>query len=302
MAYQNGHGSVWDLAGEQDDVVTRPQLMALGLSPEAIKHRVRKGRLHPLWPGVYAVGSPHVSRRGVWRAAVLACGEGAALSHTDAAELLQIGPPAFHEIEVSVPATSHPRGRGIKVHRRKTFEVTARHGIPVTTPACTIIDLAPRLSRDPLEEMIGKADLRGLITPPRLRAAAAACKNRRGAARVVATLDRRTFRLTRSKLERLFILIAVRAGLPVPLTRQWVNGFEVDFYWPDLGVVVETDGLTYHRTAAQQAEDVVRNLAHAASGLLPLRFTHEQIAYQPSYVEAILRRVTSRIGVRSGGS
>jgi very-short-patch-repair endonuclease len=285
----------------QEDVVTRPQLLALGLSPEAIKHRVRKGRLHPLWPGVYAVGSPNVSRRGVRMAAVLACGNGAALSHADAAELHGIGPAAFHEIEVSVPAARHPRGKGIKVHRRLQFEVTHRHGIPVTTPACTIIDLAPRLTRDALEHMIGQADIRGLLTPPKLRAEAAKCKNRHGAPLVIATLDRRTFRLTRSKLERLFIPIAVRAGFPVPLTRQWVNGFEVDFYWADLGVVVETDGLTYHRTAAQQAEDVVRNLAHTASGLLPLRFTNEQIAYEPAYVEAILVRVRKRIAVRSGG-
>jgi very-short-patch-repair endonuclease len=110
-------------------------------------------------------------------------------------------------------------------------------------------------------------------------------------------LDRRTFRLTRSKLERLFIPIAVRAGLPVPLTRQYVNGFEVDFYWPDLRLVVEADGLRYHRTAAQQAEDTRRGLAHAAAGLLPLRFTHEQIAYEQPYVEAILRRVCERLSV-----
>jgi very-short-patch-repair endonuclease len=302
MGHQNGHGSVWDLAGDQEDVVTRAQLLALGLSSDAIKHRLRKGRLHRLWPGVYAVGSPQVSQRGLWMAAVLSCGEGAALSHEDAAELLEMGPPAAHEIEVSVPATSHPRGRGIRVYRRTAFEVTTRHGIPVTTPACTIIDLAPRLSRDALEHMVGQADIRGLITPVRLRAEAVKCKNRRGAPRVIAILDRRTFRLTRSKLERLFIPIALRAGFPMPLTRHEVNGFEVDFYWPDLRIVVETDGLTYHRTAAQQAEDVVRNLAHAASGLVPLRFTHEQIAYQQDYVEAILRRVKSQTAVRSGGS
>jgi very-short-patch-repair endonuclease len=112
---------------------------------------------------------------------------------------------------------------------------------------------------------------------------------------VIALIDRRTFRLTRSKLERLFIPIAVRAGYPVPLTRQIVNGFEVDFHWPELKIVVETDGLTYHRTAAQQAKDLVRDQAHAAANLLSLRFSHEQIAYEPAYVEAILRRVRGRL-------
>src|SRR3954452_12541344 len=103
MAHKNGHGSVWALAREQDDIVTRPQLMAFGLSDEAIKHRLRTGRLHPLWRGVYAAGSPHVSRRAIWRAAVLACGDGGALSHGDAAELHALGRRSTGEIEVSVP-------------------------------------------------------------------------------------------------------------------------------------------------------------------------------------------------------
>jgi hypothetical protein len=129
----------------------------------------------------------------------------------------------------------------------------------VTTPSCTIIDVAPRLTRDAFEEMVGQADVRGIASPETLRAAAGSCKRRLGAPRVIALLDRRTFRLTRSKLERLFIPIAVRAGLPVPLTRQHVNGFEVDFYWPDLKLVIETDGLRFHRTPAQQAEDTRRD-------------------------------------------
>lgn len=297
MGHKNGHSSVWELAATQDDVVTRPQLLALGLSDEAIKHRLRKGRLHPLWRGIYAVGSPHVSRRGIWRAAILACGDGAALSHANAAELHHIGPPAGCEIEVSVPSTSHPRNKGIKVYRRRSFEITTRHGIPVTTVACTIIDLAPRLTREEFEHMVGQADVAGILSPEKLRAEAAAVTNRPGAPRVIAMLDRRTFRLTRSKLERLFIPIAVRAGLPVPLTLQRVNGFEVDFCWPALKLIVETDGLRYHRTAAQQAEDNRRDQAHAAAGFLPLRFSHEQVAYEQPYVEAILRRVRQRLCV-----
>jgi very-short-patch-repair endonuclease len=102
------------------------------------------------------------------------------------------------------------------------------------------------------------------------------------------TLDRRTFRMTRSELERYFLPLTERAGLPLPLTKLWVNGFEVDFYWPDLGLVVETDGLQYHRTPAQQAQDRLRDQAHTASGMTPLRFTHEQVRYEPAHILATL--------------
>ena len=296
MGGQNGQSSARRVGRRQNGVITRSQLLALGFSRHAIQHRLEAGRLFPMWPGVYAIGTPDASRRGVWTGAVLSCGDGSGLSHADAAALWQIGEASRRQIEVSVPLTSHPRGKGIKVHRRAAFELTTRHNIPVTTPACTIIDLAPRLSRDALEAMIGQADLLGLITPVALRTVATRCRRRRGAACVVAVLDRRTFRLTRSKLERLFIPIAVRVGFPMPLTRQWVNGYEVDFFWPDLGLVVETDGLTYHRTPAQQAEDRVRDQSHTAAGLTPLRFTHEQVAYEQEHVERILAATRPRLG------
>jgi very-short-patch-repair endonuclease len=102
-------------------------------------------------------------------------------------------------------------------------------------------------------------------------------------------LDRVEFVLTDSALERRFLPLARSAGLPKPSTQQWVNGFRVDFYWPDLGLVVETDGLRYHRTASQQTKDRVRDQAHIAAGLTPLRFTHWQVRYDPQHVERTLR-------------
>lgn len=115
------------------------------------------------------------------------------------------------------------------------------------------------------------------------------------------TLDRRTFTLTDSELERRFLPLARRAGLPAPQTQAWVNGFKVDFYWPELGLVVETDGLRYHRTPAQQARDRVRDQAHAAAGLACLRFTHAQIRFEPDHVvrtatAVAAKRRANRIG------
>jgi very-short-patch-repair endonuclease len=196
-----------------------------------------------------------------------------------------------------VPAGIRRRS-GIAVHRRTAAvlaNVTLRHGIPVTTVALTLTDIAVRISRGRLEAAINDADTRDLTDPERLRALVEELPRIPGRGIMRRTLDRRTFRLTRSQLERRFRPIARRAGLPPPDTRVRLNGYEVDFFWADLGLVVETDGLRYHRTPASQARDRERDQAHTASGLTPLRFTHEQVAFEPTRVEATLSRVAVRL-------
>jgi very-short-patch-repair endonuclease len=159
--------------------------------------------------------------------------------------------------------------------------------------------MAPRLSEVDLERAINRADKLELITPERLRAELDEMPRVPGIARVRGLLDRWTFTLTDSELEQLFIPIALRARLPMPLTQQRVNGFRVDFYWPDLGLVVETDGLRYHRTPAAQARDRRRDQVNAAFGLTPLRFTHAQIRYAPAEVERTLALVARRLRRRA---
>lgn len=224
-------------------------------------------------------------------AAVLAAGEGAALSHDSAAELWGFRPKQRGPVEVTAP--TRRRKPGVLVHRAARFDVTRRRHIPVTTVVQTLVDLSPRLPRNRLERAINEADILGLIDPDRLRGA---LKQRgREAARLRETLDRRTFRLTRSELERLLIPIALRAGLPIPQTRAIVNGFEVDFWWPELGLVVESDGLKYHRTPAEQAADRLRDQIHTAAGLTTLRFTHWQVKHDAAHVERTLRAVHRRL-------
>jgi very-short-patch-repair endonuclease len=289
---------VWDLAARQHWVVTRQQLIDLGLSEAQIQRRIANRRLHPLFRGVYAVGRPDVSREGRWLAAVLACGPGAVLSHGSAAALWGIGEYERGDVEVSVPNARASRRTGVRVRRRSHLggaDVSEHMGIPVTSPIRTVIDLAPRLGRGELETAINEGCNRGLFTPTSLRGELDDRVGQRGVARLRGVLDRRTFRLTRSHLERLFLRLAGQAGLPVPETGVWLNGFEVDFYWPELGLVVETDGLRYHRTPAQQARDRLRDQAHLAAGLTPLRFTHEQVRYEPARVLSVLRAVASRL-------
>lgn len=239
-------------------------------------------------------------------AAVLACGEGtvlgrygAALSHSSAAALWRIGIEEREAIELSLPSLSYRSGSGLRVHRRPSLtaeDFTARHGIPVTSPVQTLIDMSLRVDRRGAERMVNEADKYDLVHPPALRRALEARAGEPGVARLREILDRRTFRLTRDELERRFLPIPRQLGMPVPLTGQMVDGFEVDFYWPDLGLVVETDGLRFHRTPAEQARDRLRDQAHTAAGLVNLRFTHEQVRYEPEHVGRILGATFARLG------
>jgi very-short-patch-repair endonuclease len=259
-----------------------------------------RGRLHLVSPGVYAVGRPEVSRHGEWMAAVFACGDTALLSHGSAAALWGIGAERWEEIEISVRAASPRRRAGLRVYRRPTLaarDVDEQARIPVTGIVQTIVDLAARLGRGATERLVNEADRLELIDPPTLRRELEVHRCEPGVRPLRTLMDRRTFRMTRSELERRFLPLTAAAGLPLPQTKQWVNGFEVDFYWPDLGLVVETDGLQYHRTPAEQARDRLRDQTHTAAGLRPLRFTHEQVRYEPEHVLAILRATARLLGV-----
>lgn len=281
-------------------MVTRTQLLDLGFSRQAIEHRLRSGRLHAIRPGVYSVGRPGLTQHGRWMAAVLACGGGAVLSHSSAAALWRIGFEKRGLIELSLPSHSDRRRPHLRIHRRPSLrprDVSAEYGIPVTTAVQTLIDMTLRLDRTGVERMINEADKYNLTHPPELRAALDERAGAPGVARLRRILDRRTFRLTKEELERRFLPLARKAGLPTPLTGQWVNEFEVDFYWPDLGLVVETDGLRYHRTPAEQARDRLRDQAHTAAGLTQLRFTHEQVRYEPDHVRRILAQTASRFAI-----
>jgi very-short-patch-repair endonuclease len=256
-----------------------------------------RGRLHLVTPGVYAVGRPDLTQEGRWTAAVFASGPGAMLSHRSAAALWGIGDEGS-EIEVTVRTASPRRRAGVRAYRRPTLadrDVTERDGIPVTGLVRTFVDLAAIQTPRLVERSVNEADRLDLIDPPTLRLELQPHRCEPGVRPLRALLDRRTFRMTRSELERLFLPIAKQVGLPLPLTKQWVNGFEVDFFWPDLGLVVETDGLRYHRTPAEQARDRLRDQAHTAAGLVNLRFTHEQVRYETDYVRSTLLAVVRRI-------
>ncbi|HEY0631769.1 MAG TPA: DUF559 domain-containing protein [Thermoleophilaceae bacterium] len=291
---QSTSQAAWALARSQHWVIAWRQLIALGFTREAIAHRIADGRLHPLWKGIYVVGRRDLSREGLFTAAVLACGDEAVLSHESAAILWGIRPACAHLLEVTVPAGKHPRRPRIKVHRRATTDATRHSNIPVTTPTQTLLDIANQLNGTQYERAVNEAMNRDLIDPDELRREIEKIGPRPGVRPLRSLLDRDTHVLTDTELEQRFVPIARRAGLPRPRTQAWVNGHRVDFYFPDLELVVEADSLRFHRTPSQQAKDRLRDQAHTVAGLTPLRFTHAQITFDPAYVEATLSALSSR--------
>lgn len=279
-------------------MVARRQLLGLGFSRRGIEHRLRTGRLHRVDHGVYAVGWAQLTPKRRWMTAVLACGPEAVLSHRSAGALWGISDERRGRIDVTLRSRRRPARPGIRVCARRTLpvsDVTAVGGIPVTVVVRTLLDLANELPPNRLERAVNEADKLDLIDPEALREALEDHAGERGVKPLRSLLDRATFRLSDRELEVLFRPIAASAGLPVPETKVFVNRFEVDFFWPQLGLVVETDGFRYHRTAAAQSRDALRDQTHTAAGLTPLRFSHHQVKYEPERVRRVLAATAARL-------
>jgi hypothetical protein len=283
----------------------------MGFSARAVEHRIAYGRLHRVARGIYAVGWPYLDSRRRWAAAVLtaAAGElaarsptlpyfdnGAVLSHSSAAALWGIGKERPGSIDLTLRRRDLPRRPGLRIRGRPSLaiaEIRVLDDLPVTSPVRTLIDRGTELGPIALERAVNDADKRDLIDPEALRRALDDHAGEPGVRPLRQILDRLTFRLSDSDLEIYFRPIATAAGLPSPLSKQWVNRFEVDFFWPDLGLVVEADGLRYHRTPSAQKRDAMRDRAHVLAGMTPLRFTHYEIRYEPRNVRRDLSRAAT---------
>jgi very-short-patch-repair endonuclease len=230
-------------------------------------------------------------------AAVLACGPEAVLSHESAAALWGLR-DRERAIELSVPRAR--RATVFTVHRRRPevlADATTRDRIPVTSPLRALVDLAVGARSPDIERLVNQADKLDLIDPETLRGALVDMREP-GVPALRKILDTATFVLTDTELERLFVPIARRAGLPKPRTQRYLGDARVDFHWRELDLVVETDGLRYHRTPAQQARDIERDNEHRACSRVPVRFTHDQVKHRPHYVEQTLVAIVRTLGKR----
>jgi hypothetical protein len=219
---QSWAGAAWALARRQHWVVTRRQLLALGASSEEVRGLSERGRLHALWPGVYAVGRPDVGRTGLYRGATLACGPGARLAGLSAADLYGLRTGGGGVVEVAVPDRSRPRLRGIRA-RRRTYLPEPRHkeGVPVDDPVTVLVDLAAAgLPDEEVEDAVNAADRIELIRTPRLRRALNEHPRRRGRGRLISILDAQTFSRSQTILERRFLSLVRDAGLPLPTSQK----------------------------------------------------------------------------------
>jgi len=297
MARRIDQQSVWGLAERQHGVVSRAQLLERGYSREAIDHRRERGRLHLKARGVYAVGRPGISRHGQMMVAILACGPDALISHETAAELWRLRRPVAGPIEVSVPRGRRVRRSGMLVHRRAIlgFGAEDEHElVPVTSVTLVLVDLAARLSRRHLEAAVNMADSLDLLDAEHLRSSLEEYPRVRGVVPLRRLLDREAFRLTDSELERMFRQLVNEMGLPTPITQKHTDGFRVDFVWPEVGLVVETDSLRYHRTAISQRRDAARDHAHLFADRESVRFTHYQVAYEKAHVRRAMRKAWAK--------
>ena len=279
------------LASAQFGVVSRVQLLALGLTSAAISRRVGAGLLHPLHAGVYAVGHRTRAREGRWMAAVLACGGAALLSHRSAASLWRIRMAEGPLPDVTVPGTRQRRRPGVAVHRAHLLPADTRRwqGIPVTSPARTLVDLAHEVDRADLVRALREMQFLRLFQ----------------FADVQMALERRPSHdlrmliedlvLSQSGLEDRFLALCDRHRIPRPRTQQPLAGRRMDFVWHRERLVVETDGWQAHGTRSAFQADRTASNALQLEGYLVLRFTDADLRRRPAHVARQIRSALTRL-------
>jgi very-short-patch-repair endonuclease len=285
---------VVELAARQHDVIALEQLRALGLENGAIDVRLAAGWLTPLHRGVFAVGRRRPTREGRFLAAVLACGPGAALSHRSAAVLLGLLPDDGVRVDVTIATRNGRRRRdGIAVHRPRRAptdeEVTVVDGIPVTSWARTLLDLAAVVPQRRLARALERSEELRLFDLPTIEGLLAAHCGRRSAVRVVRALELWDPVPTRSELERMFFALCAEHGLPRPQVNTPIGDLTVDFTWPGSSLVVETDGYATHGTRAAFERDRARDATLALAGYVTQRFSRRQVKREPVLVAATVR-------------
>ena len=279
------------LAGSSHGVVTRSQLLSAGLTPEEIKQRLLRGALLHEYRGVYRVGHRAPSVEARYLAAVWACGRGALLSGRAAGHLLGIiaTPPSMPE----VTAPTERRIPGILTHRsRGSVEATIWRGVPVTTPARTLVDLSSVLAVADLARACHVAGIRHGTAPGEVEAILAQRRTSPGATQLRRVL-RGDEHVSLSALERRFLALMRREGLPLPVTNRPAGGRYVDCRWVKERLTVELDGYRYHSSRHAWELDRRREREAYARGDQFRRYTYGDVFEVPGPMLAELRSVLS---------
>jgi len=290
-------------AGAQHGVVTLRQLVAAGLGADAVRKRVACGRLHRLYPGVFAVGHAVVTTNGRFMAAVLACGRNAALSYRSSAQLRGLRSSARGLIDVTSPGRRAGRRlAGIDAHTSTTLlprDIETVDGIRCMSVARTLLDLAEVLDRRGLERACEQAEILRVFDLRAVDDVLARARGRRGANRLAEVLAdlRPGSTLTRQELEERFLALCRKANLPRPEVNAWIphgaTGSEADFMWRAQRLDVELDGRDVHMTPQAFERDRLRDQQLQVQGWRVVRFTGRHLRDDP-------RRVAATIGALLG--
>jgi very-short-patch-repair endonuclease len=290
------------LATRREGRLTTAELRRAGLSPAAIKARVDRGTFTRLRRGLYAVGDPALHRFGPEAAALAAAGKRAVLSHRSAAFVSGMRARRPKLVEVTVVGRRLRSWPGVLVHYVATLsgaDVRTVHGLLITAPARTVLDLASRGDRDEIESAIDEARVRELLTPQDLQDVANRYPRRRGARLFNAVLEDETSGGTRSRAERLLRKLIEDAGLPQPETNAKVHGHRVDKLWRDHKLVVEFDGFNIHQTREAFENDRRRDRELAAKGYVVLRVTWRHLTKTPT---RLIAEVAAALAIRQQAS
>jgi predicted transcriptional regulator of viral defense system len=299
-AHQRGvDAEVGWLAVAQNGVVTREQLEGLGLNDQAIAKRVARGRLHRIHQGIYSLTPGVMTERGMFMAAVLACGPGAVLSHRSAAYLWGLVDDWREPIDVTA---ANRRGRspaGVAAHRDgsvRPADRCTRFGIPCTAVARTLLDYAGASQEWELRRAIAQAEVLRLLDRPSMSALLKRSRRRRGVARLRLVLDtiHPHTKKTRSELERLFLAMCQRAGLPDPEVNVWLPApdgrrYQADFLWRDVRLVIEADSRRFHDTDSAFLDERRREQQLQLARWRVSRCTWEEVEREPRRLAATIR-------------
>jgi very-short-patch-repair endonuclease/predicted transcriptional regulator of viral defense system len=287
------------VAGRQDNVISREQLLAIGVGRGVIARQLERGRWQRLHRNVYLIGPAPPTLRARARAATMTCGEGAAVSHRTAAALYGLMPPRG-DVHVTVPGRNPGNRQGVQIHRVTTLsfdEIVVRDGLTLTSPARTICDVAGTEPLTEAERALSEARVQRLVTTRALERVIERTPTLKGSS-VIRSLLRASEEsgYTRSEAERRLRRLAQAAGIDQPLVNVPLLGFVVDFLWPDQRLVVEVDGYQFHGHRQRFESDRRRDQQLVAAGYRVIRVTWIQLRDEPI---AVITSIAQALAIAS---
>jgi very-short-patch-repair endonuclease len=286
------------IAARQRTLVTSDQLAACGFGRDAVAYRVRAGRLHVVFTGVYSVSSGELPPLARELAALMACRKGSLLSHRSAASVWGMRKTAPAQVEVSVVGRECKSRRGIRVHRVRAIErreLRREQGLWVSSPARAVLEVAAVGTRDELVDVIDAGLALRRFTSVELKAVLARNRGRRGAARLAEVLgDETAVAISRSRAEKALLRLIRDARLPLPETSVPFGRFEADFVWRKERLIVELDSATYHSGPGVFQRDREKDLVFRGAGYDVLRPTRWHVVYEPARVLVLLAQALAR--------